>query len=110
MLTAYVYDIRFMHGIFILLDDDEPPALDSEDSWNPANSEAESDSVDEEAAEKLQNENRDGTYTLPAGEERRDGSHGTIITAADRNHFTRRRGILLSVTCYNYSTMILHDY
>ena len=70
MLTAYAWDIRFMHVISILSDDDESPALDSEDSWNPANSEAESDSVDEEAAEKLQNENRNGTYTLPAGEER----------------------------------------
>ena len=85
MLTADVWDIRFMHVISILSDDDESPALDSEDSWNPANSEAESDSVDEEAAEKLQNENRNGTYTLPAGEERRVGSHDTIITAADRN-------------------------
>ena len=74
-----------MHGIFILSDDDELPALDSEDSWNPANSEAKSDSADEEAAEKIHNENRDGTYTLPAGEERRDGSHDTSITAADRN-------------------------
>ena len=42
-------------------------------------------SVDEEAAEKLQNENRDGTYTLPAGKEMRDGSHDTSITAANRN-------------------------
>ena len=65
MLTAYVLDIRFMHGIFILSDDDESPVLDSEDSWTPANSVAESDSVDEEAAEKLQNKNRDGTYTIP---------------------------------------------
>ena len=70
-------DIRFRHGICILSDDDESPALDAEDSWNPSNSEAESDSVDEEAAEKLQNENREGTYTLPAVEERRDGSHDT---------------------------------
>ena len=66
-----------MHGIFILSDDDESPALDSEYRWNPANSEAESDSVDEEAADKLHNENRDDTYNLPAGEERRDGSHDT---------------------------------
>ena len=44
MLTAYAWDIRFMHVISILSDDDESPALDSEDSWNPANSEAESDS------------------------------------------------------------------
>ena len=48
MLTTFVCDIRFMHGIFILLDDDESPALDSENSWNPATSEAESDSVDKE--------------------------------------------------------------
>ena len=44
MLTSYVWDIRFMHGIFILSDDDESPALDSEDSWNPDNLDGESDS------------------------------------------------------------------
>ena len=43
MITAYVWDIWFMYAIFIISDDDESSALDS---WNPANSEAESDNVD----------------------------------------------------------------
>ena len=44
-----------------------------------------------EAAEKLQNENRDGTYAVSTGEERRDNNHDISITAADRNHSPEAR-------------------